>query len=47
MKMSPEQANEVMLQILTRDASEPDPDPNDPDADAPSFIKPQLIKALL
>jgi hypothetical protein len=44
--MSPEQANEVMLKILTHDASEPDPDPNDPDADAPSPLKPQLIKAL-
>jgi hypothetical protein len=46
MKMSPEQANEVMLQILPRDANEPDPDPNDPDADAPNSLKPQLIKSL-
>jgi hypothetical protein len=46
MKMSPEQANEVLLQILTHDANEPDPDPNDPDADAPNPLKSQLIKAL-
>ena len=49
MKMSPEQADEVMLQIPTRDANEPDldpNDPNDPDADAPNSLKLQLNKSL-